>query len=167
MPEPSLVTNTLIQVLVDSQQLRDSPRPDIPVIGVSGDLTDDVRFVKRTAMTLLLTPAEIVDDQVDTLVPFIHLHLVGSADEQSDSERTLVKEFVPFENAAFLLASLSTDLRLACVRLDQAASTGASLERGRLEAARYFAANAAHDILSSLALLARTLEVEGGTPSPK
>lgn len=158
MPEPSLVTNTLIQVLVDSQQLRDSPRPDFPVISVSGDLTDDVSFVKRTAMSLLLTPAENVHDQVDTLAPFIHLHLVGPVDRQSDSERTLVKEFVPFENAVFLLASLSEDLHLACVRMDQAASTGASLERGRLEAARYFAANAAHEILSSLALLARTLE---------
>lgn len=160
MAESAQASSLLVRAFLETQRLRALPLPEIPVVAVSGDLTDDVDVVLRSAMTPMLVPARTVDDKEEVLAPFVHFHVEASLAGEQEGTRTLMKEMLPFENAAFLVASVAADLRVACSGVARGAAGGGRVERMRLEAARHFAAQAAHEALSSVAWLTRLLEVD-------
>lgn len=167
MPDAPALLTRLARAFVDSQRFRKQELPEIPVVSVTGDFTDDVVTMRSTAISAILLHGRSMDTREEVLAPFAHMHLESFAtgiDEDGEPE-TLLKEFMPFENAAFVVASLAADLRIACSQLARSGSPAISIERKRLEAARIMASNAAHESLTAVAWLSEMLERKADAPA--
>ncbi len=167
MPDDHSPVSRVARALVDSQRFRRQELPDIPVVRVTGDVTDDVITIRRTAVSALLLHGREAETNTEVIAPFAHLHLERFSTMPGQEERpeTALKALLPFENAAYLVASLAADLRIACSQLAKCDGPKVPVERKRLEAARIMLSNAAHESLTAVAWISGMLEPANGEPA--
>lgn len=110
-------------------------------------------------MTLLTTPGRYAEDHAATIVPFVHVKIEGIAADkadESDEGRPIFRHSLPLENAAYLVANLSTDLKLACAHIARM-SDADQVEPKRLAMVRHLTSHTVHEMLNCIYLITRVL----------
>ncbi len=165
-----MVEETLSQLarnVVLSTRYRAQELEELPDVVVYGDFGHSTEIVRDTSMTLLLAPGRLSDDNKPISLPFVHLNIDGcsATDDGEEVGKTLLRAMMPFENAAFLLVNLASDLKFACSQLTQM-SRAEDLEPRRLELVRQLAAYTTHEALNCINLIDSLLEPEKDEEAP-
>ena len=132
---------------------------DVPSVRVMGDFTDRIKIVQGTTSSLVLGFARVDDTDEQVMLPFIEMKVDATHPSQAEEDVAQVRfaETMTLENAAYLLVSLASDMRVACAEIAGLASSAVKPERSRLHQTRYLLAHAARECITSTVQLTTLL----------
>lgn len=125
---------------------------DTPEIEVSGRFGDATMAFRRTSLSLLVNPGRYAENREPVDIPFAHLAIDTVAAGEMEGDPETFRMTVPLENAAYLVADLSTDLKLAAGQIARMVSPK-RIEPARLAQMRHLALHAATEALACVYLL--------------
>lgn len=134
--------------------------PEIPVVTFRGNAFKEVLAVPTTTMTLIMGVGKLRDGDAPVLVAFMDTAMVGAGRGDDVEVEQVFSHMVTFENAAFIVASFTRDLRTACEHLADLSQGPLRPEPARLRQAQVFLQSAMEDALDGIEQLEMAIQRE-------
>jgi len=134
---------------------------EVPMAKVFGDFTDRIYIVNDTRMSLVLSPGRDADNDKPFLLPHVEVRMGKTHQSENESEpdfSALMTEILSLENAAFVVASLSNNMKVVSGELNRFREQTLKPDEARVRQARAFLASSVKETLAAIARLTTLIE---------
>ena len=132
---------------IDISVADEDPATEPPALNVFGQIVDRLVTISYTSTSLIMCMGRFGDDESShVLVPFAEVKFASSDRDDGSAAVPLFSQLLTLDNAAYLIADLSSDFRSICQQLQKVSTGEVSSDAVRLEHTKRFLSDAKNSI---------------------